>query len=509
MLSTRISPWALHPSIIMSRIIVLTLKLILIFAGMYLVVIINNIPLSQISIAGLAGHFAAALLLMGFFLIIGAIIGQIIESTWKGVASIVVFWLVLMFFIPGTINALVNRDAKKITSQYNTELEKLNISFDFEKRAVEKYGKFDRKNIETARMIIEDFWNNDYRKIIALEEKQKKEIARVIDKYNKISLVTPVTFYDLTAPSLSTRGYNTFLDFYNYVKDLQVKFVRFIIDRTYYNDPKVMVSFIKENENLFQGTNKLPPDFGKGLLINLGIIIALYLLSFFLFKDSLYKIREDDIKKLGDEVDLKMDKGNLYAWLARDNKFSNLIFNLFSGRYDKVKEKGFTGKVLINGVDIASEKSKEDFIYICRPDDLPGDLKVKDFFYFYAAMMKIPKEEIRTILGKNEIKTISDKTFEMLTATRKFDVLLNILNTGNKPVYIIDDISAGLHIDNAIMLKEKMDKLAERGSLVIYLTTESRTDLDLSRTDLYFSNGNSWVFKVEAKRSKKRTEESK
>ncbi|MCK5057073.1 MAG: hypothetical protein KAT34_10485 [Candidatus Aminicenantes bacterium] len=501
MLSTKMPPWALHPSIIMSRIIVLALKLVLIFSCMYLVIIINKIPLSQVPIAGFAGHFAAALLLMGFFLIIGAIAGQIIESTWKSVTSLVVIWAALMFLIPACINAFNARQAKEITSQYKTELDKSNITFDFEKRIEDKYGKFDRNNIEVERKIIEDFWNNDYRKIMALEEKQKNEIARIVDKYNRISLFTPITFYNLTTSELSTRGYGTFVDFYNYVKDLQVSFIRFIIDRTYYNDPKVLVSFIKENENLFQGTQKLPPDFGKGALINLGIIIALYLFSFFLFKDSLNKIRKEDIKKLGD-VNIKLENGILQVWLVKENYFGNLLYNLFSGNFAKMIKKGFTGKVVVNGVDIAAEKNRENFIYVCRPELYPGDLKVKHFFNFYARMFKIPLDEIRTILKNPKIKPLAPKTFSELSNADRFQVLLSILETGKKQVYLIDDIVTGLPVNLIVALKEFMDEQARKGSLMIYLTSTTFSGEDAALETSYIHEGVSWIYFCEANKIK-------
>ncbi|MCK5057079.1 MAG: hypothetical protein KAT34_10515 [Candidatus Aminicenantes bacterium] len=495
MLSTKIPLWALHPSIIMSRIIVLALKLILIFAGMYLVIIINNIPLSQISIAGLAGHFAVTFLLMGFFLIVGAIIGQKIESTWKSVTSIITIWAILFFLVPASINAFITRQSKKITSQYSTELDKLNISADFEKRAVEKYGKFDRKKIETARMIIEDFWNNEYQSIIALEEKQKNEIAGVIDKYNRISLLTPITFYNLTASELSSRGYGTFLEFYNYVKDLQIKFVRFIIDRTYYNDPKVMVSFIKENENLFQGTQKLPPDFGKGVLINLGIIIGLYFVSFFLFKNSLYKIRKEDISKL-ENVNIKLENGILQVWLVKKDYLGKLLFNLFSGNFSKMRGKGFTGKVIINGSDISAEKSNEEFLYISGPEHIPGDMKVKNFINLFAGLLKIPGEKKREILESSTIKPLSQKVFDTLNKSEKFVVLLSLLAFEKKQVYVIDDIATGLPVDCPIALKKRMEKLRDQGNPVIYLTTTRSPDSKPVEMDTYFHKGISWEYMV-------------
>jgi ABC-type transport system involved in cytochrome c biogenesis ATPase subunit len=338
------------------------------------------------------------------------------------------------------------------------------------------------------RKIIEDFWNNEYKQITALEKKQRKEIAEVIEKYSKICLNTPITLYILTADELSTRGYGAFLDFYAYVIDLQVKFVRFIIDRTYYNDHRILVSFIKGDENLFQGKSKLPPGFRKGVMLNLGYIIILYLISFFLFKKSLHKISKEEIARLGD-VNLKMENKNLYVWLKKKNYFSKALFNLFSGNFKKMKKKGFRGKVVINGHDIAGEKNKEEFQYLCHPDFLPGDIKVRHFISFYAGMLKISAKEIRDVIKSSGLDSLFGKPFSKLTNKERFAVMMPFLKIGKKRIYLIDDIATGLPIECGIELNELMKDLASKGCLVIYLTSTIRADGEAVKMKEYFHEG--------------------
>ncbi len=510
MAANSFSAGALHFLIIFSRFMVLMVKLILLFLGMYLVTWITDIRLPQGSFAGLAGFFAAALLLLSFFFLAGVIIGQRVSSTWKSVTTIILLWVIFVFFAAAPINALVKRDAQEITSQYRTELDKLNISFNFEKKAEEKFGKFDRKKIETARKVIEGFWNDDYKKITALEQKQIDEIAGVIDKYRELHLYTPVTLYTLTANELSSRGCGTFLDFYTYVKDLQVRFVRFIIDRTYYNDPKVLVSFVKGDENLFFGRSKLPPGFARGAAFNLGIIIILYLVSFLFFKASMYRIDKKELAQLG-QVDIEMNGGDLFMWLVKEHHFRNLLFNLFSGNWRKVSKRGFEGKVLVNGVDICRERSKEEFIYIGRAESIPADLRVIDFINLFSKVLDISAKERGEILENPAIKGLSRQRFSKLNSEKRFGVLMEILRPGKKQIFLIDNSAAGLPLECGAELLKRMEGLKEHGCLVIYLTNTLRADGKEVETAAYYQSGKGWEYLVKefAEGQAKRKQEEK
>jgi ABC-type multidrug transport system ATPase subunit len=217
--------------------------------------------------------------------------------------------------------------------------------------------------------------------------------------------------------------------------------------------------------------------------------------SFFIFKKSLYTVRKEDIAKLGN-VDLEMEKGKFHVWLVKKDYLSKLLFNLFSGNFAKMRDKGFTGKVVVNGVDISSEKNNEEFLYISGPEYIPGDMKVKNYIDFFAGMLKMPEEKKTEIIGSSTIKPLSGKTFDKLSKSEKFSVLLSLLEFEKKQVYFIDDIATGLPVDCAIELKRRMEKLRDQGNLVIYLTTTRKPDSKPVDMDTYFYNGKGWEYMV-------------
>jgi hypothetical protein len=98
---------------------------------------------------------------------------------------------------------------------------------------------------------------------VAVDEKLKQEISQLFDVYNNWLLVTPTTFYTNTCDELSSRGYQSYLDFYTYLQDLRSKFVRFWINRVFYHDQKILVDFVTNDENLFYSKSQVPKNYWK------------------------------------------------------------------------------------------------------------------------------------------------------------------------------------------------------------------------------------------------------
>ena len=165
-----------------------------------------------------------------------------------------------------------------------------------------------------------------------------------------------------------------------------------------------------------------------------------------------------------------------------------------------MKEKGFSGKVVVNGVDIAVEKNKEDFIYICRLESVPDDIKVRDFINLYARLFNIPTNEKKEVLKSKSIKPLKDKTFAELTKTQKFHVTLSLLEFKKKQVYLVDDICEGLEDIYALKLKERMDELKDNGALVIYLNTSIA---EAEGLDEGIYEGDAWLYKVETLKNRR------
>ncbi len=458
---------------IFTRIILIALTIIIIFASVMVLVLMNGFDLSSLDYSNISGYFLSILLLLVFFFLTGSLIG-FINSTLIGLTTLIVFWFVAVFLITGLISTLAIQKGVNPTSDYQTELEKIKVVTDFEKRAIEENGKFDRKNIEGARKIIEGYWNKDYKKIEALEEKLKNEIVVNINRYRHISIFFPTTFYQSTSMEVSSRGYDSFIDFYSYLQELKRKFVRFWIDRVFYNDPGVMVNFLKKgNENLFYAKSRLPGNFAIGALVNLVYIIILTLISILSFKKFLYTPGiKKPVKERNPFIVVNKEQVSVLVLYEENHGFKDHLYNLFSGRVNQYNK---DIQIEIDKSDL-SDTEKQDFIYLCHPEKIPQDISAGALIAFTTRILKSGKTERKKIYGSLKPAT-RRKTFGKLERLEKGLALLAAVSNFRKKIFLVDDAS-GMHIEYIITLNDTMKAWAKSGASVIYITKDFEIKVD-------------------------------
>ena len=224
-------------------------------------------------------------LILVFFFALGTITGTF-KSKLAGLVVLIFLWFVFVFLVPGVVNTIISHNADNIASNYQLELEKLKILMDFEKQANEKAGPVTESNTESERKLVESAWNNEFKKIQALEKRLQNEMEANIHRYQTLSCFFPSTFYLSTGKEIGGKGYENFIRFYEYIQDLKWKFIRFYIDKRYYSDSLNVEPFIKDSENLFYARALLPLDFVNGILITTVYILALFAISYVRFQKS-------------------------------------------------------------------------------------------------------------------------------------------------------------------------------------------------------------------------------
>ena len=331
-----------------------------------------------------------------------------------------------------------------------------------------------------------------------MDEKLKQEISQLIDEYITLALFTPTTFYTNTCDEVSSRGYQSYLDFFTYLQGLRSKFVRFWIDRVYYHDPEVLVNFVTNNENLFYSKSRVPKNYWTGVFIHLGIVILLAAVSYLLFKRALEHVSAKEIKELG-KVDLDLDKGELKIWLTQKEHFKKVLFNMFSGISAVLFKKGFKGEVYFDGEDTADGKFKNNFVYICHADELPGDIKMIDLLKFYADWNQLPATELEMHLNNEELKKILKKPISELEKHEKFEVSMVLLNMSKSDIYFINNIASGMPMTCSVKLLNKMEEL-QSNSLVIFLITPEEVKMSSIPGGGYFEEDDIWINMVKSDR---------
>ncbi|UCH95191.1 MAG: hypothetical protein JSV88_33790 [Candidatus Aminicenantes bacterium] len=490
LLSSKWSKVLVFISLTFLRPILFILFLLVIFLCCCGLTVLQGISLTAADINGLVIALLPMIIKLLFFFFMGAILGSI-RSKYTGILCLLAIWAFFILVYPTAINSYIEEKSREITSSYKVDSDKWKKMTNFENRAKEEHGEYKDNTKEGRRKVAEYFWENDRKDIEAVEEKFKQEMAQLIAKYNKLSLYTPGTFYTYTCSEVSSRGFQSYLEFYTYAQDTKRKFDRFWIDRVYYHDDKVPVNFVTADENLFYSKSRMPENYWTAIRIHLGVIIILMMTSYFLYNRSLVHISTREIEELG-EVDMEYDKGDLRVWITIGEHLKKLLYNLFTGKIKGLPKKGFKGEVLVDSVDIARKTNKNDFVYICHPRELPGDMKVRDLLVFYARWTKVPKNELDTILDSEELKPNLNKTIKQLEEHQQFDVVMGILNMSAGYIYLIDNIATNMPMPCSVKIFDKMEEL-KSNAIVIYLTTPETVGLNSLPPGSLFEEGDSWI----------------
>lgn len=496
-LSSQWCKFGIFISLSFSLTLLFILCLLVILACCIGLTVLQGIFLTTADVKGLLIFLPPMVLKLLFFFFFGALLGSV---RWKyaGIPGLLAVWIIFIFIYPAAVNSYIENKSHEITSAYKADKEKLKTMSDFEKRAAKEVGEYNDNTVEGRRAVVEKFWEKDRKEIEAVDEKLKQEVSQLIDEYNTLSLFTPTAFYTNTCDEISSRGYQGYLDFFTYLQDLRSKFVRFWIDRVYYHDPKVLVNFVTNDENIFYSKSRVPKHYWPGVFINLGIVILLAAISYLLFKRTLEHVSAKEIEELG-KVDLDLDKGELRIWIIVKGHFKKVLFNMFSGISAGLFKKGFKGEVYFDGEDTADGKFKNNFVYICHADELPGDIKVIDLLKFYANWNQLPATELEKHLNNEELKKILKKPISELENHEKFEVSMGVLNMIKSDIYFINNIASGMPMTCSVKLLNKMEEL-QSNSLVIFLITPGEVKMSSIPGGGYFEEDEIWINMVKSDR---------
>jgi hypothetical protein len=278
-------------STIFSRSLILVFLFLLNAVISLILVELNGIRFTESESTHFFTYLVTLILLLIFNFALGTIAGSL-KSGFAGFVMVIISWFVLVFFFPGIVNSIISRKADNIVSNYKLELEKLKGLMDFERESLAEFGLTTENNINAVRKWLEDFLDKGLKKIYEFEERLRNEMEENIRFFEILSCLFPSTFYLSTSNEISSKGYENFILFFNYLQEMKKKFVRFYLDHRYYLDGMLdkttkVKSFIKSNENLFYAKSRTPRGFTSGILLFLVYIVGLFIVSYYRFLKSL------------------------------------------------------------------------------------------------------------------------------------------------------------------------------------------------------------------------------
>jgi len=448
--------------VMLSRVLLLTVSLAFIFLVLGLQLVVNGLIPGKGEIEGILLFFLVAETTLLFVLLIGARLGML-KNSLKGGIMAAIFWLTLFLLWPEVLNSIFSGSANRVMKPlFANEIQKMDILIEFEKASGEKLKAQGAAadSIALRRQLMEEYWNKDYKKIEQLEKETIGNIKDLAARFHLWSIFNPATFYKSVNNEISSRGYNGYIGFYEYAVKVQKGFVRYYIDKRFYeNDPQVK-PFLKDEEYVFQLKSSLPHYFGIGLLVNLLYIVVALGFTYFGFMGMVF--RKPQKAEAFEDVILKLKRGKFLSFSSKvdNDDFLNQVFNACWRKLPR----DFKGKITLDGKEISPE---EKVIYLPDHKRIPGDIKIMDLSLMAAALSGMDEEKVSKL--KNGLKEmgIHDKHLRDLLPADKAQVMLTLAQIKGGTIYLLDDFIDRLSAaDSSSSLKSLVD-LKKGGALVI------------------------------------------
>ncbi|UCH92403.1 MAG: hypothetical protein JSV88_19190 [Candidatus Aminicenantes bacterium] len=450
--------------VILSRFLLFIMTFLLVMGIVFIFIRIRGVTFNPGDFYFFVGFLLEALIFLGIFFFLGVLFG-LLNNMKLAILLIFISWFFINIANYWFIKPAVEPGFPDVIKEYQTEIDKFVEYKNFEVLAEKKYGKFDRKNMEAARKVIEDFWKNYYpKKIAPLEKKLRDMIARSIEKDRSIAKFFPGPFFDMTGNEVSGRGYSNYLGFYDYSIEMQDKFVRFIIDRTYYNDPKIMVNFIKGDEDIFIGKSSLPPNFWTGLAIQYGYLVLIFFAGYLVF--MLKMLPKPENARDFDNIEIKFKSGENSDIKDNTNReeFSQQLVNVFFGKCRDLK-----WKVTMDDKSLLTGK-KHDFLFIPKPDQIPDEWKIKHLLKFFKRLFNLDNKNLESLYSEKPGETRKqwlNQFYRELEIGEKASLLISLFMLAKKQVYVSNTFAHDIPGEIRLNLYRLVEEKLAAGSMII------------------------------------------
>jgi hypothetical protein len=423
----------------------------------------------------------AGIAIILFFFSSGVFIGNMKRQAFH-YPVMLISWLIVKFIIPEAVNFISSYRSKDITPLYKLEMDKLKLVMDFEKKAIQKAGAFNYGKEMTAdkQEVIKEYYNNEFRKLQKMEEAMQEQMKTTIRRYHFLSMFIPTTFYFSVTEELSSQGLLNLMEFYRYTQEKKQEFFRFYMQKLYFSGKSnfdKIENFIKDKENIFVAHSRIPDFYILGLLLTLVYSMLMLLSAGKKYKRNLYILPEKWEQAIKNKV-LKFEKGTVNAVQTKDIIYTQQFFNLLSGQNSEFLEKGFEEKIFIDDVDIVVQPVTPRFLYLCRLEELPGDIKAGDMLNIACNTSVMPG--------------YADKRLSQLTDEEKSDLYVNILSHSNQEVFILEELCKHKELEFYEGIKSILETKAKKGAMIIYFTTDDRPGFPKDFGNLMFYPDKTW-----------------
>lgn len=460
-------------SMVLSRIILLNGYALFLFGSSLALVGVNGIVYTTPDFIRILYFLLLSMVFVLFFFAMGMAVGSVKK---KKNAQFLLFglWVLYVIIIPGIVYSNIEADIMDVTSNFIRELAKSKILMDFERQVIDDTGQFkpEEKNTTPRQRQVEHYWRNQFKQIQAEDAARYKEMRTLVDNYYSWSALFPTTFYSATATEASGGGYGAILRFYHYTTELKAQFTRYYLDKKFYTNEDRLEDFVNLDENIMPGLSMLPGNFAFGFGLTLAHALVLLCAAYIGLRRRLYVPAADDTDDLeGMKILFKSNEVN--SWRTSGSHLANILFALFSG---KTKPEQFRDSQFVLKVDedhLTSKTNDGTFIYICHPNEIPGDIRAGQLVQLFAAFIGIPIDGIEAAARENsfEPKPLYKKKTGDLQDHEAGELLLAAASVCHNDTCVLDHLEPRLNTRKAMRYYSRWKQMAENDTLLILLSS--------------------------------------
>ncbi len=486
-------------SIFLARAIMLALFTLLFLALAVLLITINGVAV------GIDRHLLLFFIEMYgvslLFLALGSVFGSC-KSLFVGLAGSIASWFLFLFIVPFLIGIIIAAKSDFIKPENQLEIEKLKLLMDFEKRSNEEAGILDinQKPADIDRELVQSYYKNEFQKIQALEDELKAQMKTHTKLYYRLSSFFPTTGYLAFTNEISSKGYEALYAFYQSVKQTKEAFFKEYMKQVYFSSqPPKVEPFLKGDDNVFTGKPALPEYLLQGIIITMLWIAGFAMLAYYRFKKSLFALPEKK-KNMRAPKDIVLKSGQIIEWDVKGDLLNRILYCAMSNETGDFKKKDYDIKATLDDQVLNTAKQRQNFLYLCHPTQIPGDIKVKNYLTLVMDFMKLDETKREEIKARFSLESIQNKKFRCLELDELGNIFLAILEMKPFAVYLIDNIGDGMYWEFCLALKTKLDALwSSEGAAVLLIASEFHY-LDKETIKRGYYENNAWLNGVEGAR---------
>lgn len=438
------------------RFLLLALYFTIVTAAGLGMALLNGIRFTSSDYFYIAGYLGIWLLVALVLFSAGVLIGAI-KSNPLGIIVIGAIWISFFYISPLIINEIANASAAKIKSLYQQENEKWDAIMRFESRYQKDVGKFKPEiaKLPPTVRLIESFMANEYKDVQRIDQDLAKEMEKNKKTYEWYGLISPSTILLSAANEISSRGVGNLLKFYQYTMDTKDRFCQFYKYKKFYdsNEEKGVESFIKNEENIFYGRAELPGNIIWAVIELIFLASILQGFAYYAHKKVLTKVKGKNAAQWNPETLLNPSTNGTDGTDGTGTSGNQLGPKV----YQIQEEEGYIKKINNHF------SRRDDLLYLCRADHLPGYIDSGDYLELVSALMKVSPDPAILLPFRG-------KRIGSMNNPAKFKLLMDVTQIAEKAgkrYYLFDDLTRAMPIEAAVIVKERMEELNKQGNWVI------------------------------------------